>query len=179
MTAPARRLKVVGEAEYRDEAAAMLQRPGDAAVVNRGRPRTLLVACPDGCSETLAINLDPRSGKAWRMHDRCGATTLYPSVWRDGGCGSHFIVWRDFILWCGRFEEENEEPWRDPTLEPRVLAAMDEAEPRDAERLAEALEELVWDVGRAARALVAAKRARSRKVGGTVVFTRVPEGGRG
>lgn len=172
MTAPARRLTVVGEAGHRDEAAAMLQRPGDAAVVNRGRPRSLLVSCPDGCGETLAINLDPRSGKAWRMHERGGATTLYPSIWRDGGCGSHFIVWRDVILWCDRFEEENEEPWRDPTLEPRVLAAMDQSEPLDAERLAETLDELVWDVGRAARALVAAGRARSRKKDGQVVFTR-------
>lgn len=172
MTAPARRLTVVGEAEQRDEAVQMLHRPGDAALVRRGRPRSLILACPDGCGEILTVNLDPRSGKAWRMYHRGGATTVYPSVWRDGGCGSHFIVWRDHILWCGRYEDENLEPPRDPTLEPRVLAAMGEHEPRNAEELAEVVDEMVWDVARAARALVAAGRAQSWKVDGTPVFVR-------
>jgi hypothetical protein len=26
--------------------------------------------------------------------------TRYPSVWRDTGCKSHFIVWRSKIYWC-------------------------------------------------------------------------------
>jgi hypothetical protein len=66
--------------------------------------------CPDGCGETLVVNLDPRAGKAWKLDMRTGKATLYPSVWRDGGCGSHFIVWRGDVLWCDRFEEGNVEP---------------------------------------------------------------------
>ncbi|WP_442869546.1 DUF6527 family protein [Bradyrhizobium sp. CCBAU 11386] len=36
---------------------------------------------------------------------RTNKPTLYPSFWRDGGCGSHFIIWRGQLLWCDRFEE--------------------------------------------------------------------------
>jgi hypothetical protein len=48
----------------------------------------------------LTINLDPRSGKAWRADNSGDRLTLYPSVWRQEGCRAHFIVWRDALLWC-------------------------------------------------------------------------------
>ena len=173
MTGPARSLRVVGEALYRDQAEALLRDAGDTALVARGQPRSLLIACPDGCGETLVINLDRRAGKAWRFDMRGGEPTLYPSVWRDGGCGSHFVVWRGRVMWCERFEDGNREPRYDHQLEPKVLAAMDEAEPRTAVALADAIDELVYDVDRVARRLASAGTARTWKRDGSTVFVRV------
>lgn len=154
MTLPARTLKIRGEAEYRDEAERSLEQPGDAALVFRGLARSLLIKCPDGCGETLVVNLDKRAGKAWRLDLRGGAPTLYPSVWRDGGCGSHFIVWRGRILWCGHHTAGNVEPEYDFALEARVLAALDAREFRSAADIAWELDEIPWEVSRAARRLV-------------------------
>src|SRR6267378_4236509 len=77
----------------------LVSAPGDAVLIERGTPRWLLLACPCGCGAELPINLDRRAGKAWRVYKH-GTTTLsvYPSVWRDTDCGSHFIIWRGNIL---------------------------------------------------------------------------------
>lgn len=96
----ANQLTLTGEVAHRYEADERLRGPGSAVLVNRGVLRSLVVACPDGCGETLTINLDGRAGPAWRFYnDRWGAS-LFPSVWRDNGCCSHFIVWRSRIYWC-------------------------------------------------------------------------------
>jgi hypothetical protein len=60
----------------------------------------MVMKCPDGCGETLTINLDARSGKAWRAQIRRNKLTVYPSVWRQEGCKAHFIIWRDTLIWC-------------------------------------------------------------------------------
>src|SRR5205823_167273 len=76
------------------EAAPLLQKPGDCAVVEReGVRRQIVIACPDGCGETLSINLDPRSGAAWRLYQRRGRWSLFPSIDKTAGCRSHFILW--------------------------------------------------------------------------------------
>jgi len=173
MSTPARKVRMVGDAEYRDQAEATLGQPGDASLILRGRPRAIVMACPDGCGETLVVNLDGRAGKAWRFDLRRGGLTLFPSVWRDGGCGSHFIVWRGHILWCDRFERNNLEPDYDEAIEEFVLSAMDVEEPRNAVELADAIDELFWDVNRAANRLVRRGAARSWKVKGQWVFTRL------
>ncbi|WP_037112642.1 DUF6527 family protein [Pseudorhizobium marinum] len=172
MTEPARMVRLVGDAEYRDQAEATLSAPGDASMVFRARPRSIVMACPDGCGETLVINLDSRADKAWRFDMREGGITLFPSVWREGGCESHFIVWRGHILWCDRFEEGNREPTYDPEIEVAVLSAMDEVQPRNAVELADAIDELVWDVNRVANRLVGRGLARSWKINGGWVFVR-------
>jgi len=154
MTRPARTLRLCWQAEYRDEAEPHLRQPGDAALIFRGQARSLLIRCPDGCGQTLVINLDPRAGKAWRLDMRGGMPTLYPSVWRDGGCGSHFIVWRGRILWCDRYDTGNVEPAYDADLEARVLTALTPHSFRSAEDIAWELDEIPWEVSRAARRLV-------------------------
>lgn len=172
MTEPARMVRMVGDAEYRDQAEAALNAPGDASIVFRARPRSIIMACPDGCGETLVINLDSRADKAWRFDMRGEGLTLFPSVWREGGCGSHFIVWRGHILWCDRFEKGNREPIYNPGIEQAVLHAMDEVQPRSAVELADAIDELVWDVNRVASRLVGRGFARSRKINGGWMFVR-------
>lgn len=88
------------QVEQRHEANPLLKLPGDAALVHRGVFRSLVMACPDGCGELLTINLDARAGKAWRMYGTPGELSLFPSVWRETGCRSHFILWRSKIYWC-------------------------------------------------------------------------------
>lgn len=79
---------------------ARLKRAGDAVIVERGRPRHLLLCCPCGCGEVYPVNLDSRMGPAWRLRKNPGTSsiTLFPSVWRESGCASHFIIWRNNIL---------------------------------------------------------------------------------
>lgn len=110
-----------GLVEHRHDADERLAGPGHAVVVSRGVDRSLVLRCPDGCGETLTINLDRRTGPAWRVYLEGQAVSLYPSVWRNTGCKSHFIIWRSRIYWCD---------WDDPFLrtsedfERRVLAAL-------------------------------------------------------
>jgi len=153
MIAPARHLRLLGKAEHRGEAEGLIAGLGEAVIVERGRPRSIVMRCPDGCGQVLVVNLDGRAGKAWELDLRKEGPTLYPSVWREGGCGSHFLVWRGRILWCDRFMEGNSEPEPDPQLEMRVHAKLDPTISRSAFDLAAELDELVWDVDRALKAL--------------------------
>lgn len=111
MKARAKQVKFKGQVAHRHEANPALTEPGAVVLVLRGVARSLAMACPDGCGEQLTINLDPRSGPAWRFYgDDEHGISVFPSVWRDTGCGSHFIVWRSKIFWCD---------WREPLDESR------------------------------------------------------------
>lgn len=96
----AKRIVFKGQVERRHEANAMLSEPGATVLVHRGVARSLAMACPDGCGEQLTINLDGRAGPAWRIYASEQGVSVFPSVWRDTGCRSHFIVWRSKIYWC-------------------------------------------------------------------------------
>ena len=89
-----------GEVSHRHLADELLTKPGEAVLVRRGVLRSMVMACPDGCGEILPINLDGRTGKAWRFYGQGNDLSLFPSVWRDSGCESHFILWRSRIYWC-------------------------------------------------------------------------------
>ena len=99
------RIAMKGEVTHRHLADEVLRTPGDAVLVRRGLLRSMVMICPDGCGEVLTVNLDGRAGKAWRYFDRDGDVSLFPSVWRDTGCESHFILWRSRIYWCDWNEE--------------------------------------------------------------------------
>lgn len=102
-----RRFERVGEAR-----AALAQAPGTIALVDRGRLRNAVMTCPCGCGDLLTINLDPEAGKSWRVREVDGRLTLMPSVWRDGGCGSHFVLWSNEVWWCDRAgDEADDQPW--------------------------------------------------------------------
>jgi hypothetical protein len=119
----------------------------------RGRDRSFVICCPDGCGELLTINLDERTGPAWSLYRSSRGVTLYPSVWRESGCKSHFIVWHDTILWCDRhFEEKHEPDDLNPGLRDRVLAMLDD-QWSSYRGLATRLDEIPWEVSRACRNL--------------------------
>src|SRR5947208_4568845 len=97
--------------ESRSEVGALLSKPGDAVIIQRGQPRWIMLNCPCGCGEDIPINLDRRAAKAWRYYDGEGrGVTLFPSVWRDTGCQSHFIVWRGRILLLEAYGEDESSP---------------------------------------------------------------------
>lgn len=89
----------VGEAR-----AALADNPGLLALVRRGRLRNAVMCCPCGCGDILTVNLDPEAGKSWRVKVQSDVLTLMPSVWRDSGCESHFVLWENRVWWCGQGE---------------------------------------------------------------------------
>ena len=102
-----------GRAEHHADAVALIPNAGDAAMVVRGGLRSVAIRCPDGCGEVISVNLDPRSGPAWKLFERDDSVTIYPSVWKESGCKAHFIVWRNSLLWCDTFDSPH---WRDDQI---------------------------------------------------------------
>jgi hypothetical protein len=158
-----KKLKLQGEVSSRTDAANLLKAPGDAVVITRGVPRLLLLVCPCGCGEQLPINLDQRAGPAWRIYRaRNGAVTLYPSVWRESGCDSHFIIWRDQILLFGTNEDEFDDSQQADENSPTREAVLEHL-PADGLisffNVAEALDAIPWDVLKICRRLVRAGAA--------------------
>lgn len=146
----------LGIVSDRIEARSKLRTSGDTVVIQRNTPRWLIIRCPDGCGDELSLNLDLRVGKAWRLYERGGRLSLYPSVWRTEGCQSHFIVWNSRILWLGLEDSERV----DSTLIQTVRKLLsDRTGFVDYEHLAAELNEIPWAVLFAARELANAGEA--------------------
>lgn len=140
----------------RSEVAELLVRPSDAVLIQRGQPRWLLLKCPCGCGEDIPINLDPRAGKAWRCYfDKDRGLTIFPSVWRDTGCQSHFIIWRNqIVLFDGESSGASPSNPEFRVLVERVEQAWPPARWVSYIEVADLLGEIPWDVLDAARHLV-------------------------
>jgi hypothetical protein len=152
MATRAKSIRVRGNAPRYSEASQNLSVPGDVAVVLRGIPRSILIACPDGCGETITLNVDRGAGPAWRFYQVADRLTIYPSVWRESGCRSHFIVWNSQILWC---DNDYFTPWDDKNLISIVLKTLPlPSEPfRHYEDVAEELDANPWEVLWACKAI--------------------------
>lgn len=56
-------------------------------------PRWLQFNCPCGCGEAVWVNLRRGAGPAWSLRvDNRGQVSLWPSVVRNSGCMSHFVL---------------------------------------------------------------------------------------
>jgi hypothetical protein len=146
----ARRANFKGQTEHQSMAASLLREAGDIALVKRGVPRSVVILCPDGCGERITVNLDARSGPAWRLYHKHGRFSLFPSVWRESGCEAHFILWNDVIYWSS-FDDLTLD--NSAALQKRVLAAMNKTLTAYSE-IAAKLDEIPWAVLLACRALV-------------------------
>lgn len=162
----ASRIAHKGVVERYSEAIAQLKSPGDAVIVKRGIPRSIVMQCPDGCGEVITVNLDRRSGPAWRYFERRMRLTIYPSIWRDSGCRAHFIVWNDGILWCDA-RETDEPQWDDRELRASVEQLLPPpSDPhRHFEEFASQLDAVPWEILWACHALVRAGIASSSERG--------------
>jgi hypothetical protein len=141
----------------RAEASPLLASACDAVLVERGRPRLLVLQCPCGCGEALPINLDPRAGPAWRIYRSVRGLSLYPSVWRESGCESHFVIWRDEIILFGRYRGAHEEPdaeEQETRLRGEVLTWLPSEGVVPYAEIADALDAVPWDVLSVCRKLV-------------------------
>jgi hypothetical protein len=146
------------------EATSKLRHAGDYVTVVRGVTRAIVMSCPDGCGETLTVNLDRRAGPAWRKYEKSSRLTVYPSVWRESGCRAHFIVWNDCIIWCGPSEEYPSLD-SDERLAALVLSKLSTATFTHYEAIAESLDAIPWEVYWACKDLFRAGRASQGKIG--------------
>jgi len=153
-------ISLKAELESRVGASELLTAPGDVVLITRGKPRWFLLRCPCGCGEEIPVNIDARAGKAWRLYrGKTTGLTLFPSVWRDTGCQSHFIVWRDRILMFGPGRKWGTAPRESinlTSLASRVLEAWPRTGFAPYVEVADALQEIPWDVLEACRDLVGA-----------------------
>jgi hypothetical protein len=166
----AMKLRLRGVVASRDEASALLEASGDAVLVERGRPRLLVLSCPCGCGEQFPINLDPRAGPAWRLYResrdvgagrwrRRRSLSLFPSVWRETGCRSHYIIWDGRIVLFGRdYEYEGSLELTVEMME-EIFARLPSEGLVSAIDIADALGAVPWDVMVACRRLVRTGRA--------------------
>ena len=86
--------------------------------------------------------------------------TLFPSIWRDTGCKSHFVIWRNRILMFGLGRVSGEAPVEEVdirSLANRVLEAWPTSGLMSYADVADSIGEIPWDVQEACRALVKSK----------------------
>jgi Family of unknown function (DUF6527) len=153
MRSRVRRIQFKGVADSRDTALPLLSDTGDVAVINRGRPRFIVIRCPCGCGENLFANLDRRAGPAWRLYHKRNKLTLFPSYWREDACESHFILWNDRIFWCD-FEEDGDDLWSvDSSIEESVLKILSHDEFIKYATIADQLDLIPWEALQACRQL--------------------------
>jgi len=141
-----------GKVPNHGEAINLIRTPGDVALVERGRPRSLVCMCPCGCGTAITLNLDRRVDKAWICYRRHRGLSLYPSVWRESGCESHFVIWNNRVLWLEDdwwFEEADLEGLGD-----RILPLVPVERFIHFRELAEHVEEVPWSVLRACKNMV-------------------------
>lgn len=160
-------LKFKGTVSSRGEASPFLAVPGDAVLIERERPRLLLISCPCGCGELFPINLDERAGPAWRLYrNPKTGLTLYPSVWRESGCRSHYIIWRNKILLFGHDEREWDDLTADDGTMPSANTVLEQLPATGSLsfwQVADKLDAVPWDVLRVCRRLVKSDLAREGK----------------
>lgn len=60
--------------------------------------------CPCKCGEILHMNLIPDERPCWQVTIHQDHTvSLFPSVWRQKGCRSHFWFQRGYVIWCDKY----------------------------------------------------------------------------
>lgn len=70
-------------------------------VVTQSERRWVMFRCPCGCNEIITLSLQKVHYPNWQLRERHERRpTLYPSVWRDVGCYSHFWIEDGRVFWC-------------------------------------------------------------------------------
>lgn len=132
----------------RGEAQKFLNSPGDAVLVERGgEVLWLLLKCPCGCGEVYPINLDQRAGPAWTLYRDGSGISVYPSVWRESGCESHYIIWRNKI-WLIDHQDDDESFFDSdvPDLANAILASLSSSHFTSHIVVARQIGAIPWDV---------------------------------
>ena len=65
-------------------------------------PKWVLFRCPCGCNSVITLSLQQAHRPHWVLsRSKKNQPILYPSVWRDTGCMSHFWIHYGRVYWCG------------------------------------------------------------------------------
>lgn len=172
MNTRARRIQFKGVVESRDIATTLIHSPGDVVLIERGRPRFIVIRCPCGCGDNLFANLDRRAAAAWRFYRKRGKLTLFPSYWREDACESHFIIWSDRIFWCDWRDDEDGFWSVDGSIEEIVLNALPTNQFIKCADLSDKIDLIPWDVLQACRQLELRNLAVGDKGNRSVAFRR-------
>jgi len=161
----AKKIHLLASVPRHGEAIAKLRAPGDAVLVERGVTRAIVFSCPCGCGESFPINLDSRAGPAWRLYQGHSAgITLFPSIWRESGCRSHFIVWRGRFYMFGAYDDDFERASLAPEVQTALTSSVKDALPASGlvpfSEIAGKINAVPWDVLLICRKLVKVGAAR-------------------
>ncbi len=84
------------------------------AVVYQNKPLWVLFRCPCGCGNVTSLSLQNIHKPNWTVkRSAAGRPTLYPSIWKNIGCCSHYWIKDGCVYWCNN---TGVEPW---VAEPR------------------------------------------------------------
>jgi hypothetical protein len=71
-------------------------------VVYKDVPRWAMFKCPCACGNTISLPLQRPHSPVWKVTiSGAGRPTLFPSVWQNKGCMSHFWIEDGRVSWCG------------------------------------------------------------------------------
>lgn len=156
--------RVIARVERRAEAVPLLHSSGEAALVHRGHDRLLVIRCPCGCRDDVLLNLDRAAGPAWRLYQTARGVSVFPSVRRETGCGSHFVIWDDRVLLFGERDWFFEGGDRD--LREAIIGELRARNvPVHFEDVADRLSEVPWTVLSVCRGLAVERRVVESPVG--------------
>lgn len=67
----------------------------------KGEQRWTMFLCPCGCRKMISLPLNPPHRPRWTVYvDDVGRPSLFPSVWQNVGCMSHFVIHSGRIIWA-------------------------------------------------------------------------------
>jgi len=70
-------------------------------VVFKGKPVWALFRCPCGCGHVVSLSLQRTHNPRWSVNKtQKGRPTIYPSIWQNQGCCSHFWIRDGRVYWC-------------------------------------------------------------------------------
>jgi len=60
-----------------------------------------LFRCPCGCNDVITLSLQKIHDPSWTVFETAnGRPTVYPSIWRNQGCHSHFWIEDGKVYWA-------------------------------------------------------------------------------
>jgi hypothetical protein len=78
-------------------------------VIYRNQPIWALFRCPCGCGTVISLSLQKVHTPHWTAEKTsAGRPTIYPSIWQNKGCYSHFWIKDGRVYWC---HNTGIEPW--------------------------------------------------------------------
>lgn len=76
----------------------------------RGKSYWVLFRCPCGCNSIISLSLQASHSPKWKLiESENGRPTLFPSIWQNKGCYSHFWITDGKVNMCFN---TGVEPWK-------------------------------------------------------------------